>query len=678
MSVPVTLLSLDETEYPLEAFREDTPSSEEEAFDVEPEELPEDFLQKLPAALQKRLVGGAPSGTDRSTNDYHVARRLLQTGHSPGQVLAVFLHDPSDWAIGQKTTEKGIGYAVRTIKQALAEEGDTKTPSTLVVLVEQLHWIDGKRKREVDPDYAFTGPCLRWLREKGMQFLRDIQTGNGYVFWQGRIISADRDDRDLKDFVYEQAGLTETTWDSRKLRESIAHEARTHGRDVLLHTWIAFDTAKCRGYILPNPRAGSVIKIGADTLEWCSNGMDGFLLRPSMLALAVAPNFETDKAEGLRTLVSVMRDQFACHKDAQQLLTCYTICILLREFAASDLIPILHVTGPSGGGKSWALKIITAWLYGRPMLLRATQASSYAISNSDPLLALDDYETLDTEWQGRLLTGATGLVRTKMASASLNTATLQEGTVTFALTSINPLPTDTLRRRAAVVEVDSTKYPTPGFNSTMAITRVQETRNATWSAVLRLLSEDVLPQMASGSARGNIDIVQRLIEVPENRSLAAYLTLMYLVGEALNRYVSGFLQESLEETTKIWAQVLKLQSQDEFVERDPLILAVDITFEELFKVGGDYSLLNGVDVRPVMTKGSLVGFEGTGTELHATFGSVIRNHGLRYEMTSPNAVGRRFQLSQRLLKHAGWIATPTKFGSRRGWRVVKESLTNGK
>ncbi|KKL60987.1 hypothetical protein LCGC14_2199830, partial [marine sediment metagenome] len=625
----VLLLSITDARHPLEAFREEVPKAGEEEFDLEPEALPENFLQSIPKDLRKKIVEGS-KGTDRSANDYHVARRLLQKGYSAGQILTVFL--TTTYVVSEKTTEKGIGYATRTIQSALKEERKPGAGS-LAALAEGLHWIDGKRRKEVDPDYAFTGPVIKWLRDHGMEFLRDVQAGNGYVFWQGRVISGDKDDRELKDFIYEQAGLSETSWDSRKLRESISHEARVHGKDVILHTWITFDTITCKGYILPNPRSGSVIMLTAGKIELGSNGADGYLLRPSMLSLAVSPDFSADKAKGLATLVNVLTSKFACSDEARQLLTCYMIGILLREFAISDLIPILHVTGASGGGKSWALKLITAWLYGRPLLLRSTQAASYAISNSDPLLALDDYETLDQEWQGRLLTGATGLVRTKMSSVAQNTAVLQEGTTTFALTSINPLPTDTLRRRAAVVEVDSDKYATKDFNSTTTIGEIEQTRNETWSAVLKLIAEDILPEMIEGSARKNIVQVQEMIQVVENRSLAAYLTIMWLIGKAINKYVPGFMPTDLEETTRIWAQILRLQSHAEFVERDPLILMVDMTYEEMFKVGGDYSLLRGIDVKPVLDAGRLLGFMGTGSELHATFASVCRTHGLRYDMT---------------------------------------------
>ncbi|KKM77771.1 hypothetical protein LCGC14_1366700, partial [marine sediment metagenome] len=621
-------------------------------------------------------VEGAPDGTDRSTNDFHIARRLIQRGFTAGQVLTAFLSD--DYQVGDKTREKGIGYAARTIQGAIKEEGSSeqKIGISLAALTESLHWYDGKRKKEIDPDYSYTEPCIAWLKEHGMEFLRDIQTGNGYLFWQGRIISGDKDARDLKDFIYEQAGLSEASWDSRKLRESISHEARVHGRDVVLHTWVTFNTLDCRGYILPDSRAGGVITLASGQVSRDSNGKDGYLLKPSMLSLTVAPDFSVDKKEGLEVFVEAVTRQFACDTVAQELLTCYLISILLRQFASSDLIPILHVTGPTGGGKSWALKLITTWLYGRPLLLRSTQAASYAISNSDPLLALDDYETLDQEWQGRLLTGATGLVRTKMISASQNTAMLQEGTTTFALTSINPLPTDTLRRRAMVVEVNSKKYPTPEFNSTIAIPHIEQIRNATWGVILKLIAEDILPIMAEGSARQNIEDVQQLIEVEENRSLAAYITVMWLVGHAINQYIPSFVPKSLQDTTRDWAEVLDLQSQQEFVERDILVLMIDMTFTELYRTGGEYSLLRGIDVDPVLDAGTLMGFQGTGAALHSTFATVCRSHGLRYDLTSPNSVGRRFQLSDRILKESGWQATPIKVGSRRGWKVVKYSEGN--
>ena len=100
-------------------------------------------------------------------------------------------------------------------------------------------------------------------------------------------------------------------------------------------------------------------------------------------------------------------------------------------------------------------------------------------------------------------------------------------------------------------------------------------------------------------------------------------------------------------------------------------LVVDMVFQALYKKSGDYTMLRGIDVQPVLMSGTLVGFCGTGAQLHASFASVCRDRGLRYDMTSSNAVGRRFQLSNPILTKAGWNATPQKFGSRRGWNVVK-------
>lgn len=668
MPLDVKLVGGASEQYPLEAFKEDIPKVDNTDYNITPEELPDDFLKKLPKALRERIVNAPEKGSEkRSQNDFHVARRLLQESFTPGQILTVFLTET--WSISSKTSEKGVGYACRTIVSALKEETESK-PESLAALAESLHWNEGKRRKEIDPDSAFTRPCIDWLKAHDMRFLRDKQSSDGFIFWEGRVIGADKDSRELKDLIYEMVRVTEASWDSRKLREAIAHEARVFGKDVVLHTWVTFDALACKGYILPDPRTGGVVVIEPDKLRWDSNGVDGFLLRPSMLSQALKLNFDVDKKEGVKKYVELMARQFACSPMTKRLLACYTICIILRDFASSDLIPILHLTGSSGGGKSWALKLITTFLYGRPLLLRATQASSYAISTSDPLLALDDYENLDSEWQGRLLTGATGLVRTKMSSTTHNQAVLQEGTVTFALTSINPLPTETLRRRAAVVEMDSHKYALPDFNATTAISNLEAARNEIWSALLRLIAEDILPVMRTGSSKVNIDAVQKLIKVTENRSQATYLTLMWLVGQAIDTYYTGFLPGDLEETCGEWIDILNLQSHDEFIDRDALILAVDLTMEELKKVGGDWTLLRGVEVKPIVEAGKLLGFQGTGAELHATFGSVIRNHGLKYDMTSANSVGRRFQLSDGLLKRAGWNATPVKFGPRRGWSVV--------
>lgn len=684
MPKPVEVVNTSEEVYTLQDFEEVEPQDSDLSTSVTPDDLPEHFLETLSSSMRKRITEGSAREKNRSIQEFSTARSLLARGLTVGQVLTVFLNP--DWGIGSKTQEKGPSYAVRTIlkaqeaneKEGIRSADHPEAFDTLADLVEALHWFESdggsmKRRKEVDPDSDFTGPCMKWLRDHGMDFLRDDRTDDGYVFWSGRIIPADKDSRQMKDLIYELAGVTETSWDNRKLRESIAHEARVRGRGVILHPWIAFDVERCQGYLLPDAHAGELLIFGPGGVAVEPNGTDGYLLRPTLLGLPLKYDESVDKTNGLRELVGSLKPFFATTVPAQQLLTCYLLTIPLQAFSASDLLPILHVTGPSGGGKSWALKLMTSWFYGRALLLRATQASSYAISDADPFLALDDYETLDADWQGRLLTGATGLVRTKMGGANMSRAVLQEGTVSFALTSINPLPTETLRRRAMVVDVDAKVYSTEGFNPTTAINRLVASRDRTWSAYIKLLAEDVLPAMVAGSSADNIKRVQDIIEVPENKGLATYLSLMWLIAENVGKYVDDFCPDDFETTMGAWADAMRLQSTEEFSERDTLLTLIELTYDELKRAGENYA--GHLDVSPLISSsGRLIGFEGTGTQLYGTFAVVSRNKGLKFEMTSPNAVGRRFQLAQRVLDRQGWVAEAKKFGPRRGWTVTRADL----
>lgn len=652
-----------------------------ESFDPEP--LPDNFLEVIHPKTRARIVDGPPYG-DRSANDFAVARSLAKQGFTPGQVLTAFI--TPEWYVARKTRDKGLAYAIRTIVAAF--EGlptqttgahPTTPPEDLAALLERLHWVESekgsRRQKEVEPDYLFTVPAVRWLAEHGMQFLRDVHTGDGFVFWKGRILRADKDSRELRDLLYELAHVTETAWDSRKLREALSHEARVNGNGVTLYPWVTFDPISCKGYLLPDSSSGELLVIAPNKeVEIASNGTDGFLLKPSLLSEPLRLDFATDKKEGIRKIVQLLSASFACESGVRCLATCYLLSVPLQRFASDDLLPILHVTGPSGGGKSWALKLMTTWLYGRSLLLQATQASSHAISDSDPFLALDDYESLDPEWQRRLLTGATGQVRAKMGAQATGVV-LQQSTVCFAMTSINPLPTETLRRRAVVIETDAERLGDVGFNATTALTDLARSRNETWSAYIRLLAEDILPRMQSGSARQNIMKARDIIGMEQNKGLSTFLTLMWLVGVSIERYVPHFMPAiELEDVIQSWAKSLLLQSQEEFMEREPLIMYVDTVWDEILHSGGDLEFgvrTGALFIEPIIRGGSLVGFRGTGAQLHSTFATVCRNRGLRYEFSSPNQVGRRFQLSQNLLAESGWIVKAARFGPRRGWEVCK-------
>lgn len=673
--------------YKLEELpRAERETLEGDAGDLKAEALPEDFLATISDELRERILHG--SKEDRSANDYHVVKTLLSLGYTQGQCLSVL--ETEDWAVGDKTKQRGRQYALRTVAAAVRKEEPKRTLSDLV---EDLHWVptargEGvKRVKEIDPDRKFTGPIIRWFRNEGLEFLRDPGPDDGYIFWEGRVIRADKDFRGLKDFLYEQARITEMTWDSRKIREALSHEARISGRDVELRPWITFDTQTCTGYILPDPRSGYMLTVSPAGVRQTHNGEGGYLLKPSLLAKKLSINPTADKVAGLRLIRERLLDQLACAVPARSLMTCYVMAVILAAFAADDLLPILHVTGPAGGGKSWALKLLTCWFYGQPMLLQPTQASSQAISDNDTLICLDDYESLDPEWERRLLTGATGQLRTKM-SAFGEHLIIQRSSACFALTSLNPLSSGTLRRRALVVDVDATVHGSETFNAATAVERLTEVRDSTWTAYLTFLAEDVLPAMAKGSARDNIAAAQDLMTGP-NKGLATYLTLMWLIGSAAEKYSPGFLgvdDTSLIGVLQQWCGLLQLQSEAEFFEREPLVQYVETVLTDLQQHSGDIVIGDavfgagrpqGFVVRPITEAGRIVGFEGPSGDLHATFGAMARSHGLRYEFRNAHHVGKLFRMKLELLGAAGFTAEPRAFGSLRGWRVVsKEDRSN--
>ncbi len=98
--------------------------------------LPEDFLEKLPRYLQRRIIDGeggpqtADEQLDRSANDWYIACQLIQLGYEPGVALAVLTH--SSWVSGAKARQSGAHYAQLTTARAAARTTPRREPRVVL------------------------------------------------------------------------------------------------------------------------------------------------------------------------------------------------------------------------------------------------------------------------------------------------------------------------------------------------------------------------------------------------------------------------------------------------------------------------------------------------------------------------------------------------------------------
>src|SRR5690606_30294405 len=150
----------------------------------------------------------------------------LELGYSPGQCLTVLTHP--NWFSGEKTREKGYGYASYTVAKAALNyqnQGALSFHERLLldpVIEKVLLYQDEKgtpKKRKVLRGAELVTPVDRFLQSHGEPFYLDEEERTGYlVTAEGRVLVADKDDREFRDWIQQLSGFTDEEPEHRILR----------------------------------------------------------------------------------------------------------------------------------------------------------------------------------------------------------------------------------------------------------------------------------------------------------------------------------------------------------------------------------------------------------------------------------------------------------------------------
>jgi hypothetical protein len=397
--------------YALEDFPTAPPVDGESDLDlgVGEEPLPEDFLDAINQDLRQRIEIGPIEKKDRSSNDWFIARRLLELGYTAGQVLTVLTHPR--WFSGEKGRTHGFGYPKHTVARALSEhqtkydEGIELQPVIDAVLIQTDK--DGvRRKVAVLQGSEFVIPALRHLEQRGYRFHYDRLSNQPYIISpQGDSVVA-ISGPEYERWIYKVSGFTAEEREHRILRSGLSAHTRQNGAEITLAPWCYHDGQKQQVYVLLDKYGRDVLRLTKDKAEIVPNGTDGLVLQKSNLVatdLRWTPNVDVNEA--MRQLLKLTTEQFACDSRLAALLTCYMLAAPLIQGFSVQTFPLLHLTGRAGFGKTQTMGMISTFLHGRPELLSGiTMAAAYRMADKEVLMPFDDYERLDETLKQFILT----------------------------------------------------------------------------------------------------------------------------------------------------------------------------------------------------------------------------------------------------------------------------------
>ena len=581
----VTVISTTEGVHQLDQFPRMSVSRDIDPA-IDPEELPEGFLDRLPETLRNRVVDGVTKAHEpidnRSQSDWYIALKLLELGHSPGIALSVLSHPT--WASGNKTREAGHNYACYTVASALAHNQRTR-PSMLarvfynVFQETGLLWVDEKgnpRKTRPIRGTDLVQPVVEALLVAGVTFYVDRSSGDGYMVTpEGRVIIVNEDSQEFRHWLTINTGFGGSETEHNMLRYGLAAYAHEMGTSAQLHPWCHLDRTDKTFYVLLDADGHTMLRVARGAYEVLPNGTDGCLLRRSgcpYSSIDWLPN--TPIPYGLGLLIQEFTRYLATDVALQSLLTCYCLALPLLHGYPIQTYPLLHITGRSGSGKSQTAMLISTLLYGSPQLLNTTPAASYRVASREVVLMFDDWENLPEAVQQFILTSSTG-IRRQMAGFGQGVIN-QEAHVPIGLTSIAPLDSQPLRRRALVVPVDRSTYSGPPYSEDHWRT-LSDVRSDIWSAYAVWLSEAFLPNVSDTHIRETAKAIESILSSDIFKGLAPFLSLCWHIGLSIEHVCPGFLPQR-EHTLSAWCSALSMTSDVEIEESNPLLQAIESVF----------------------------------------------------------------------------------------------------
>lgn len=592
-SLPVTIISnreyLTDYYYELIDFEKIKLTDDEKEYDLNiiEEKLEDNFLEPLPVNLKDRITVGAENATDRSSNDWYIATKLLELGYSSGQVLAVMTHKL--WKAGEKARQHGFHYAIYTIAKSVAHfRSKTSQHNGLLreIIEKTLFYLadnGSKKKRKLDYGSELVIPCVKELQKQGVRFYVDADnpTTSYLVTATGEIIPATENETEYKDFIGKISGFTDSEKEFNILKNGIAAHCRQFGEHAKVTNWCYSDITKRTIYVNNcNQKDRRITKIKDGSINSVTNGTDNILVQKSLLPFQeLNLEYIADYKVGLQEMYNTMITQLAVPQTEQLFFFGYLFSLMILNTLPVYTYPYIHLTGNAGCGKSQTLMSLATWLYGAPNLINTTSAANYRTASREVLLPFDDYEYMDASVKQFILTAVTGITRQKSGMKTTDVVN-QTAHVPMAITSINILEGEAFRRRSFVIKVDKKRYGSGNYSEIFWKT-IADKRSYWMSCYFSWLTDRFFKNYSQEMLMGFIKDIENKIVVDSYKSLAPFTAVAYYILSDLSDVINIPFKKSIKLQRSIiddWFDYFGLNDLADYKEQNGLLVALNNIF----------------------------------------------------------------------------------------------------
>jgi len=504
--------------------------------------------------------------------------------------------------------------------------------------------------------------CFEWFRGCGKFF---IDGEKCFLYFKSKIYEIGNSTA-FKALMYDLTGINAASNGARLVWQSIESQAYIKGDHASVPGWICTNLKTGTIYFNLCNEKSELLKISPGRIELVSNGTnpEKVLLRasPKMRPIKFMP--DRDIREGMQALRRLFFDNLACEHSDRFFLVCLLVNTVLIQFAKAR--GIAKLSGNKGSGKTAGAAMISTIIYGEDCVTTGSAASDFSEAAVSPLTISDNLES-DAVRGGKrdfLITAATGITRQKRKGGTDSENVYEKSCTQLLVTSIEPFTEPELIERTNEIVFDRI-YFNSDFREAMSLEAdLAEARDLIWSAIFKLASERILPDIDQKKAEALKKIRTDYPDHSKSRLNELYAMLFIILGEVVKfmphpEYAKDSFKRECQDLAilKDWIDNQGKRARDTEAESNKILHRLEALVRECLYRGDAFKINYGIEslvTTDEFGNNRSITFRAGTRELFMAFDFLAKDRGISNPFKNTSQLGARIRDALKPLEQAGW------------------------
>ncbi|MEK9137559.1 MAG: hypothetical protein AAB393_10590, partial [Bacteroidota bacterium] len=398
---------------------------------------------------------------------------------------------------------------------------------------------------------------------------------NVFLVVNGQHVLVDFTDKGFESYLFSIARITTGDIKGRVIVKGIQALGLEKGRLVSDAAFLRADHQQHVLWVNPSLESNELLRISTDGIAVVPNGTNDqsiFLLKAGMMKPLTFVRLTSNQLkDALTRIEKLVLAHLACAETDKWFVLMWAMGFLLKDFVKTK--PLMRFEGISGGGKSTAVELITALIYGADQKAIATPAAQYSEGTSNPVLCLDNIErrNLGREEYDFLLTSSTGISKLKRRQGTDTEVVTETPRCLVLTTGIENLFGQEIINRSLIVDFDRTTF---GSDLTESVFHQIVAERSFLISALFHLQVRILDRISAG----DWDQLQGMLkkDFPHHTKERAngYLSLMLLLLDEW--FVITGRSHDVHDVARKWVNRQDRASKTTGIESNPIIQYLDL------------------------------------------------------------------------------------------------------